>query len=313
MSEHSGHGTEASKRVLITAGFGSQARQIIPLLREARFRIRSMRATGGSGRGPIELGANEVVVGDASRPDDALRAMEGVDCVYHIGPTFHPLEREMGINMINQAKKAGVKHFIFSSVLHPILTGLMQHVHKREIEEHLLESGLNFTILQPADFMQASIGGYAPDLGAGKSTQRNRGDIYALGWDLDRRQSLVDLADVAEVVVKVVNEGARHFGATYELCSDDCLTAHQIAEAISRATGRPIVAKKITWTDNAYLKWFGNDDIASVQYSVDAFKALNAWYDKYDFVGNGNVLRMLLGRNPTSYEEFARRALASGT
>ena len=40
----------------------------------------------------------------------------------------------------------------FSSVLHAITTDLIQHELKRDIEEHLVSSGLEFTILQPANF-----------------------------------------------------------------------------------------------------------------------------------------------------------------
>src|SRR3546814_12600887 len=79
--------------------------------------------------------------------------MLGVDQIYQIGPSAHPREREMGFQMIDAAKKAGVAHFVFSSVLHAITTDLVQHEIKRDIEEHLLSSGLDFTILQPANYM----------------------------------------------------------------------------------------------------------------------------------------------------------------
>ena len=38
-------------------------------------------------------------------------------------------------------------------MLHAITTDLVQHEIKRDIEEHLLSSGLDFTILQPANYM----------------------------------------------------------------------------------------------------------------------------------------------------------------
>jgi len=288
-----------NKTVLVTAGYGAQARALLPLLSKTDFRIRAMRASNRPGRGPLDIGAHEVIVGDASSPGDARKALEGVHTVYLVGSTFHPREREMGFNMIEQAKLAGVEHFIFSSVLHPILTGLPQHIHKREIEESLLESGLNFTILQPSDYMQYSIGGYIA-----------KRDTYALQWNLDRRQSLVDLADVAEVVVKVITEGAAHYGATYELSSDDCLSAHGIAAALSEATGRTITAQLMPWTEKAYQQFFGTEDLSTVSYGMQTFATVNAWYDRFDFVGNGTVLGLMLGRKPTSYADFARRVLA---
>ena len=289
---------ETSRKVLVTAGFGNQARSVIPRLRAAGFHVRAMRASNRPGPGPFDLGAHEVLVGDAANPGDAARGLAGVDAVYHVGPTFHPREREMGMTMIEQAKRAGVAHFVFSSVLHPILTGLPQHAIKRDIEERLLESGLDFTILQPSDYMQMSVQGYLADKG-----------VFIIGFDLDRRQALVDLDDVAQVLAKVLREGRIHYGATYELTSGDCLTAHQIAEAISQATGRRVSAQLLHVNDEQLAQFFGETDLSQVRHQVTTLKTVNAWYNRFDFVGNANVLRMLLGREPTSYLEFVRRVL----
>lgn len=287
---------QAERTVLVTAGFGNQARAVIPRLRASGFRVRAMRASDRPGPGPLELGAHELVVGDAADPLDAARALAGVHAVYHVGPTFHPREREMGMNMIEQAGRAGVAHFVFSSVLHPILTALPQHAIKRDIEERLVQSGLGFTILQPSDYMQMSVQGYLADRG-----------VFMLGFDLGRRQALVDLEDVAHVLARVLREGPLHYGATYELSSHDNLTGHEIAASLSRATGRTVVAERSRIDDEQLARFFGVSDLALVAYQVETLKAVNAWYDRCDFVGNGNVLRMLLGREPTSYADFARR------
>ena len=284
------------RAVLVTAGFGNQAHAVIPRLRDAGFRVRAMRARNRPGRGPLDLGAHELVVGDAANADDAARALDGVHGVYHVGPTFHPRELQMGMNMIEQAHRAGVEHFVFSSVLHPIVTGLPQHAIKRDIEERLVQSGLNFTILQPSDYMQVSVQGYMAERG-----------VFMLGFDLDRRQALVDLEDVADVLARVMTEGRAHYGATYELTSNDCLTGHEIADALSRATGRQVIAQQSHISDEQLAHFFGVSDLSTVSYQVNTLKSVNAWYDKFDFVGNGNVMRMLLRREPTSYREFARR------
>ena len=62
-----------------------------------------------------------------------------------MGPTIHPRERDMGFAVVDAARAEGVKHLVFSSVLHAITTDLVQHEIKRDIEEHLLSSGLEFT------------------------------------------------------------------------------------------------------------------------------------------------------------------------
>jgi uncharacterized protein YbjT (DUF2867 family) len=286
-----------NETVLVTAGNGNQARAVIPRLLKAGFRVRAMRCVDRSGPGPGDLGAQEVIIGDAGDPDDAFGAMEGAHAVYHVGPSFHPQEREMGFNMIRQAKRAGIEHFIFSSVLHPLLTGLPQHAIKRDIEEHLVESGLNFTILQPADYMQMVSLGVLPD-----------NSLFLLGWDLDKRQALVDLDDVAEALVRIITGGESHYGATYELSNGENLSGHGIAESLSRAFGRPFTASKFQHNyERPIPDILGHYDEEHMRHQMSVFKIVNEWYDRYDFIGNSNVLRMLLGRNPTSFADFARK------
>ena len=55
--------------------------------------------------------------------------------------------------MIDAAVSAQVQHCVYSSVLHPFLRKLLNHDNKRYIKEHLIESSLPYTILQPSTFM----------------------------------------------------------------------------------------------------------------------------------------------------------------
>jgi len=288
--------SESTKTVLVTAGFGNQAHSVIPRLRAAGFRVRAMRASNRPGPGPLDLAAHEVVVGDAASADDAARALAAGHAVYHVGPTFHPLERQMGFNMIEQAKQAGVEHFVFSSVLHPILTGLPQHAIKRDIEERLLESRLNFTILQPSDYMQMTVLSVVPEH-----------NLYMMSYVHDNLEALVDLDDVAEVLVKVVLEGPLHYGATYELTSGENLRKEDIVQSLAQAFGRPFALQRYEVSFDHRPDIFGNVDEAHARHQMETLRVVHNWYDKNDFVGNGNVLRLLLGRTPTSFADFCRK------
>ena len=99
----------------------------------------------------------------------------------------------MGFAVVDAAKAGGVRHLVFSSVLHAITTDLVQHEIKRDIEEHLLSSGLEFTILQPANYMLPL-----------KLRPVFEQGVFELSWSLERRQSLVDLDDVTEVACMVL-------------------------------------------------------------------------------------------------------------
>ena len=278
--------------ILVNAANGQQGKLLVPKLlaagQEVRACVRSERSAG-------ELraaGVTDVVVGDISQPDVIAQAIRGVDTVYHVCPGINPREREMGLAWIDAAKAEGVGHFVFSSVLHAILTDLVQHEIKRDIEEYLVSSGLEYTILQPTIYM-------APR----RFTRIFETGVLRAGWSLDRHQSLVDIGDVTDVAAAVLIEGERHWGATYELVGAGRYTAHDMANVIAKVFGKPISVEQIG--PDAYLKGlFGDQDLSTMPHETAVGRSLTERYSSHDFIGNANVLTWLLGRPPTSFEQF---------
>jgi len=216
--------------------------------------------------------------------------MHGVDAVYHVGPTLHPQEREIGMAAVDTARASGVRHFVMSSVLHAITTDLVQHEIKRDIEEHLLSSGMDFTILQPANYMLAH-----------RLRPAFEHQVFRLSWSLNRRQSLVAVDDVAQVAANVLTNLARHAGATYELASPGRYTAYDLAAIIGGVIGKDIATEEITC--EAFLtQVLGNPE--EFPYQSRLMRAISARYSSHDFVGNPNVLTWLLGRPPVTFEQF---------
>ncbi|WP_175684627.1 SDR family oxidoreductase [Burkholderia anthina] len=284
--------------LLLTTANGNQGKLLLPKLVQAGFEVRACVQSEASATAVRAAGAKEVVIGDIAQADVLARALDGISQVYQNGPSAHPSEREMGMRMIDASVRAGVKHFVFSSVLHAIVTGLVQHEIKRDIEEHLLASGLEFTILQPANYMMPW-----------RLTPAFREGVFRLFWSLDRSQTMVDLGDVTDVAALVLREGKRHYGATYELCGEGRYTAHAIGEVIARVTGRPIAVEEIASED--YRRGlFGDGDRAGVAHRDRVLAGISAHYSKHDFIGNPNVLTWLLGRRPTSFEDHVQAQYA---
>jgi uncharacterized protein YbjT (DUF2867 family) len=282
----------AKRKILVTAAHGNQGKVLVPRLRDAGFHVRALRLTPGRDAQMQALGAAEVLVGDATERAVLRRAVEGVDTIYHVGPTAHAQERDMGFAIIDVAREAGIGHFIYSSVLHPIASGMLQHKLKRDVEEHLLEANIPFTVLQPADYMLAAV--VRPVFSSG---------IWEQLYDLDRGQAMVDLGDVAEVAVKVASERERHFGATYQLCSPGNHTGHDIAAAFTRVTGKPAKAAYVS-PDVYFERYYGFGQGEKFRYPLALIRAVGLWYSQYVFAGNPNVLGWLLGRPPTTLEQF---------
>ena len=280
--------------ILVTAANGNQGKLLIPRLRAAGLPVRASVRSESSGDVLRAAGIEDVVVGDLADSEVLERAVRDVDAIYHVGPTLSPSERNVGFAIIDAAVAAGVQHFVMSSVLHAITTDLIQHEVKRDIEEHLLSSGLDFTILQPTNYMLAHRLKPAFERG-----------VFELTWSLDRRQSLIAPEDIAEVAALVLGNLEDHVGATYELASPGRYTAHDLAGIIARVVGGPVAAGEID-VDTFAGRMFGNIDPGEKEYRLRAMHAISARYSSNDFVGNPNVLTWLLGRTPTTWEQFVR-------
>lgn len=278
--------------ILVTAANGNQGKLLIPRLLAAGVSVRACVRSEKSAEALHALGVAEVVVGDLSTPGLLSRAMDGMETVYHVGPTLHPQEREIGFAAVEAAGTAGVSHFVMSSVLHAITTDLIQHEIKRDIEERLLSSGLEFTILQPANYMLAH-----------RLLPAFENGVFRLSWSLDRYQSMVALADVAEVVARVLVDRQQHAGATYELVSPGRYTAHDLGRIIAQVIGKDIAVEEID-CDTFLEQVLG--DANQFPYQAKVMRAISARYSSHDFVGNPNVLTWLLGRQPTTFAQFVK-------
>lgn len=293
--------------ILVTAGSGNMARQVIPRLAAAGLDVRALRASPGKNQSVLDMGAREVVVGDIRNPDDIVRAMRGVKAVFHICPGgLAYWERDIGYSIIDAAQAEGVEHVVFSTLMHPIITGLLQHETKRDVEERLVSTPINWTILQPCDYMQTTIP---------PSTFKT--GVLPMSHHGDTRHSRVDLRDVAEVAVKVLKEGGPHYWARYELCGmPQSLSGQELAQLIAKVCGRPIEVQALSGTEFMRM-WakeegspigsaHGMDDPDGRAFARQVLFHIEDWYSKHNYVGNPNVLTWLLGRAPRSMEDYVR-------
>ncbi len=240
-------------------------------------------------------GVNEIYLGDLLNLDDLQEIMEGVEAVYHICPNVHPGEVDIGVGVIQAAKGAGVKHFVYHSVLHPQIEAMPHHWLKLRVEEHLIESGLPFTILQPTAYMQ-NVAALIPKL--------LEGGVYRVPYPIETGICLVDLEDIAQAAAVVLTEPG-HTGAIYELVGTEPITQSQVAAVLSEVLGKDIQAQRIpykTWETQALKNGLG---------SYQRYTLLKMFqnYKKFGFSGNSLVLGWLLGRQPTTLESCLRREL----
>ncbi|MCJ7734025.1 MAG: NmrA family NAD(P)-binding protein, partial [Anaerolineales bacterium] len=140
--------------ILVTGAAGKTGLAVIRAAAEKGAVVRGFIHHESYRESVLDAGAVEVILGDLLNEDDLKQAFQGVRVVYHIPPNMHPREVELGEITINSAQHEGVEHFVYHSVLHPQIEAMPHHWLKLRVEERLIGSGLNFTILQPTAYMQ---------------------------------------------------------------------------------------------------------------------------------------------------------------
>lgn len=280
--------------ILVTGAAGKTGRAVIRALVARGEPVRALVRRPAQLDQAKAIGAVEVEVGDLLDTNTLKPIFAGMRAVYHIGPNAHPAEAELGRNAISVARAAGIPHFVMHSVLHPQTQAMPHHWNKLLTEEQLIQSGMGFTILQPASYMQ-NVRGVWASVTVGR---------YPVPYSTGVRFSPVDLKDVAHMAAEVLSSPG-HEGAIYELAGPELLTPVQMARRLSEALGRPVEAIEISrdqWRRDAEL----DPDRA------DILLTMFEYYAEHGFWGNPRVLAGLLGREPTTFAQYLQRLVREG-
>jgi NAD(P)H dehydrogenase (quinone) len=281
--------------ILVTGAAGKTGQAVIKALVARRQPVRALVRRDEQTQIVKSLGAKEATVGDMRDVSTLTRSTKGAHAVYHICPNVSPDEIAIGKAAITAARETGVEQFVFHSVMHPQTEAMTHHWKKLRVEEALFESGLAYTILQPASYMQNVLGGWKAIVERG---------VYTVPYAVETRMSMVDLEDVAEAVAAVLTEPG-HLGATYELAGPEVLTQTQVAQILSKHLKRPVHAEQITieaWSHQAQASGMG-------EYQIETLIRMFQYYDRNGFWGNPHTLTNLLDRKPTRFEAFIKRSM----
>ena len=282
--------------IVVTGAAGKTGRAVIRAVVGRRQVVRALIHRPEQEDSVRSLGAQEVVAGDMRDPAVLDRAMEGARAAYHICPNVHPEEVAIGQAAIAAAQRAGIKHLVYHSVLHPQVEAMPHHWLKMRVEEQIFASGLDYTILQPAAYMQNVLAQRESVVGRG---------VYPVPYAAGTRLGMVDLEDVAEVAAKVLTEPG-HAGATYELCGPEVLTQKDVANLMGQQLGQTVQAQAVPW--QAWRQQAEADGLGT--YQVETLLRMFEYYERHGFWGNPKVLACLLGRQPTSFVDFLERTMA---
>lgn len=282
-----------SMTVLVTGSHGRTGKPVVKALADRGASVRAFIRNPEQEGEMKALGAADVAVGDMDDPATIASALSGCDAIVHIGPPMHPDERTMTEHFVVAAKKAGVKKFVYYSVMHPLRRDVRHHALKLDTEEMLIESGLPYSIVQPMRYMQ-----HLEPIWK-RVTEEG---IHAMPFNTHVKFNVVDLLDLADATAIVTLNDEWLYG-TYELAGPEPLSQSDMADIIAKVINKPVEAQQTpiaVMQDKARAAGASDD-------RVKQMTIMNEHYDSYGFLGNPKILELILGRPAMTFEGYVRR------
>jgi NAD(P)H dehydrogenase (quinone) len=231
---------------------------------------------------------------DYDRPDTLVRALKGIDTLLFISASEIGKRLAQHHNIIEAAKKAGVKRIVYTSLLHADNSPINLASEHLPTENEIKASGIPYTILRNGWYTENYTGSIGGALAGGAF----------IGSAGEGKVSSAARADYADAAVAAVT-GTGQEGKTYELAGDTSWTLADLAAEISRQSGKSIPYRNLPEGEYAKaLEGFGlPKPMASAIASWDTGASKGGLFDE------SHQLSKLIGHPTTPMPETVREAL----
>ncbi len=241
---------KSERLILVTGATGHQGGAVLRHLRERGYPTRALTRDPQSEKAHKLTGhQTEVVRGDLDDIASVTRALEDVYGVYSVQDWQNGKETEVrqGIALADAAARAGVDHFVYSSVAAADRnTGIPHFESKWEIEQHIQRTGMAYTILRPAFFMDNWL----------MMRDVIDGGKIILPLTPDTKQQMIAADDIGAFVALAFEHGGHWHNRVIELAGDEPTMA-EIAQHFTRVSGHPVEYEQVPW--EAFEKQMGHE------------------------------------------------------
>ena len=245
-----------------------------------------------------DLSARSVAIRAASYTDLAAlqNAFTGVEKLLLISSNEIGQRAVQHQNVITAAKRAGVKLLVYTSLLRADTSPLDLAPEHFETEKAIKASGLPFVILRNGWYTENYTGSVGPAVANGAF----------IGSAGNGRVSSAARADYAAAAVAALTDTAT-IGQTYELAGDTAYTLSELAEEISRQSGKNIPYHNLPEAEyrGILLKIGLPPVLAAGLASWDVSASQGALFDQ------NHQLSQLIGRATTPLTTSVQQALKS--
>jgi uncharacterized protein YbjT (DUF2867 family) len=225
--------------ILVVGATGLLGSEICRLLAASAKPFRALvRSTSDTSRvAQLQSLGAEIARGDLRDHSSLEAACKGVSAIISTasatvsrqeGDSIQTVDLEGQLSLVDAAKAAGVSQFILVSFSPGAIKFPLQAA-KHAVEEHVKQSGLSFTILQPTCFMEVWL---SPALGFDAANAKAQ--IYGSGQN---KISWISFTDVAKFAAASLNHPAAR-NAVIELGGPESLSPLEVVRIFEELQGR---------------------------------------------------------------------------
>ena len=277
----------SERTILVTGATGQQGGAVYRHLQKKGFKLRILVRDPDSPKARELIGhGEESFRGDLDDYDSIARALDGVYGVYSVQPFTHDAASEIkqGFALVEAANKQDITHFVYSSVVgadeH---TGIAHFDSKGEIEEHLRNSGLNYTIFRPVFFMENWQSMFGDGIKQGQ---------ISLPLSPTTKLQMIAVDDIGAFVAHAFEHPGKWKNRIFPIAGDE-YSMQEVADAFTRVTTHDVKYNQVPWDAfeqqaghemAAMFRWFEAQgyhvdiDAARVEYAQLA--TFNRWLEK---------------------------------
>ncbi len=177
---------------------------------------------------------------DVTKPDSLKGLCDGAYCVITtVGltktsaeVTNYQIDYQGNLNLLNEAKKAGVKYFTYISVIKADKAPKVPMLHAKYLfEEELKKSGLTYTIHRPTGYFYDIVKVFRPMVEKGEVTLLGKEAVHA---------NVISTEDFADFIVKHMTDENK----MYNVGGKETYSYEEIAKLCFAAAGKEPVIKR---------------------------------------------------------------------
>ncbi|EDT41841.1 NmrA family NAD(P)-binding protein [Burkholderia ambifaria] len=279
-------------KYLVTAAAGKTGVFTVNNLLRAGHTVRAFVRRDDDRAEALRRAGAEVMVGDLLDHDDAIRATQGMTGAYLCYPVS-PGFIQATAYFADAARRADLKVVVNMSQISAREDAKSHAARDHWIAERVLDwSGVPSVHIRPTFFSDWLTFPWVRDpiVNEGKITLP-----YGNG-----RHAPIASEDQARVIAKLLEDPAEHVGKVYPLYGPIELNHYQIAEIVSRVTGRNVVYAPSTLAEYRELLEKYNLE----EFMIQHFEEVAIDYQNGVFAGTNDVIARITGQPPQTIDEF---------